>query len=148
MYHRTIMDTLDHRTIILKILNYIEKKDLRNGAKGNRHYTWIHVDFDDQQTNFEYLSTKEIIGFTTSLEGDYVGVLMSLFQSLFDHNCWKVDDMMMEEKCNLLEQSGRKLYRLYKKSVGIKGVGENVRVAKDPPIVYDYKLLRDLLLLE
>jgi hypothetical protein len=125
------------RDVCKKILKYLQTKEIEDKGK-----TWVHHEFDSNQSNFEYLSNQHAIGFASSLSGKKIGVLMAIFQGLFDHNYWRVNELVSSSEFDD-ELTGRQMFYLFCKVHDISDQGENVVIAgrEKIPVVYDYRML-------
>ena len=131
------MNTYKQKKILFEILKYLQSKENEN--KLGR--IWVHREFDGNQTNFEYQSNNDLIGFQTTLRGKDVGLLMHIFQALFDVNMCSFDEFLELPESKTLK--GKDLYKLCLKTLDITSEGENEKI-DNVPMVYSYKLLNAL----
>lgn len=129
-----MMSTYQNREIVKRILKHMQTKEDKTKTKK----IWSHREFDSNQTNFEFLSNQDVIGFATTLKGKDVGLLMHLFQCLFDHNSYSMEDFMNHP--DLKTMNDEQLYRLCMKTLEITSSGENEKV-RNVKVVYNYDLL-------
>jgi len=139
------------RKVNVKLLTYLLQKDAQRLTEGRKMKIWVHHEFDSHQTNFEMLSNKHVIGIETTLKGTDLNILMTIFQELFDHNCWRVEYWVDITEASPLDVSDKEMYQQYKdffKSEYGGGSGENVKLSKKKSkkvaMVYQMKRLLTL----
>jgi hypothetical protein len=127
------------RDVCKKILQYLQSKEKEDPKR------WVHHEFDSNLTNFEHLSNQHVIGFSSSLSGKKICVLMAIFQSLFDHNYWLIEEFVSSPEFDE-EMTGRQLFYLFCRAQGISDKGQNFVVTgrEKIPMVYTYPLLFNL----
>lgn len=137
--HNEITRNVFFRDVCKKILKYLQTKEKEDKKK------WVHREFDSNQSNFEYLSNQDVIGFSSSLSGKKIGALMTIFQGLFDHNYWRIEELVSDPEFED-ELTGRQLFYLFCRVHDISDQGENVVVAgrKKIPMVYNYTMMSSL----
>jgi len=91
----------------MKILDYLQSKE----DESKKQRVWAHDEFDSNQTNFEMLSNARAIGLVSSLKGKYLGVLMRIFQAMFDRNFYFFE--VLVETDEFMSLTGRQLFCLF-----------------------------------
>jgi hypothetical protein len=134
------------RLNVRRILGHLCKKDNLNMSEGKKPQIWVHNSHESDLTNFEMLSQNRIIGLETTLDGVNIVVLMKIFEQLFDHNLYHIDDWINEEDiCETL--SDGLLYKKYAKYCNEDGdegnVGDNEKY-ENVPQSYTIEMLLQL----
>lgn len=126
------------RDVCKNILKYLQTKEKEDKSK-----KWVHREFDSNQTNFEFLSNQNMIGFSSSLSGKKICVLMEIFQILFDRNYWRIEELVSSPEFDE-EMTGRQMFYLFCQVHEISDQGENVTGRHKVSMVYNYRLLLSL----